>query len=986
MNLRKILKTGPSSKASLEPASEGIRLFHREWYLSKNTDVAKAGVDPATHYVNFGEQEGRWPNPYFDPSYYRKHAPGTKKYAGSALEHYLEKGWMRGRSPSRKFSSRLYLEQYPDVAAMKVNPLEFHLTIGQFSGYIAFQTVLEQDENKHLIAAMRQINGSGLFDPEWYKKFYTDLWHADVDPLFHYVKHGHREKRRPNYIFDPNWYEGKYSDEIAGEIPLLFYATEGGKLGHAPSENFCPETYFAENKDIDPTATNPLAHYLTVGMAKGRRFPSPAPSKHVVANKEAKVPVGDALRGLLEFTPVDLTTDKTEFNPSQMNIHWVIPDFAAGGGGHMTIFRMVHFLELAGHKQTIWINHPSLHKSPEDAHETIEKHFQHFSGSVRFVEDGLLDAKGDAIIATDCWTVPPVLAVKDFIRRFYFVQDFEPSFHPMGANYLAADQTYHEDLDCLCASPWLSVLMSEKYKRWARHFWLAADKRIYFPPEDHKARNTRGRKLRIAVYARHFTARRAVELAFLALECLADRDIEFAVDFFGAPLTFTKAPYEFVDHGVASQDALADIFRNADVGVVFSATNYSLVPQEMMACGLPIVELDGESTQAIFPENTVSLALPHPTAIADALQQLLSDETARRTQAEAASKWVGKFSWAESASLVEKGVVERLSEFAAPTAPHALPKSTAPTASVVIPTWNAGPIFAEVLEAVMGQRTPWPFEVLVIDSGSTDETLATVAKYPDVRLHQIDQAAFNHGATRNLGAEMTSGKYIAFLTHDAMPYHDRWLFNLVSSLERYPNAAGVYGKHLAYPDASAFTKRDLNQHFKTMSGLPLALSKDTDKERWQSRDVQWQQLLHFYSDNNSCMRRSAFEKISYRPVVFGEDQLWAWDVIQAGYEKVYAPQAAVYHSHDYDPDENYERSRIESAFFKHFFGYELVKTSDDLDKMIENSNTSDQEWGEANGVSLEETELRQQLNAARLKGYLAGCTEDTDSIFKSETL
>jgi len=983
MSLRSILKFKTDTRTSNEPVSDEFRLFHREWYLSKNLDVAKSNMDPISHYLNFGEQEGRWPNPYFDPKYYRHNAPGTKKYAGSALEHYSEKGWLRGRNPSRKFSNRLYLEQYPDVADMQVDPLQFHLSTGRFGGYIAFPTVLEQNANRPLIALMRQINDSGLFDREWYQKNYTDLWYADVDPLFHYVKHGHREKRRPNHIFDPDWYEDTYGDEIGEEMPLIFYLTKGCKRGHNPSKDFCTQSYFADNDDLDSKATDALAHYLSIGMAEGRRYPSPKLTIGTQIDKSAKVPVDDALRGLLEFNPVDLATGKTEFDPAGMNIHWVIPDFAAGGGGHMTIFRMVHFLELAGHKQTIWINHPSLHKTPEDAHETIEKHFQHFSGRVRFVEDGLTNAEGDIIIATDCWTVSPVLAAGNFIRRFYFVQDFEPSFHPMGANYLVADQTYHEDLDCLCASPWLSALMSEKYGRWARPFWLAADKRIYFPPENPLSKLNMGRKLRIAVYARHFTARRAVELAFLALECLAERGVEFAVDFFGAPLGFNRAPYEFIDHGVASQDTLADIFRNADVGLVFSATNYSLVPQEMMACGLPIVELDGESTRAIFPNNTVSLAAPHPTKIADAIAHLLANEDARTRQAAAASKWVGGFSWSESAAMVETAMVERLTEFAAPTTSISEEAAAQPKASVVIPTLNAGPIFADVLEAVVNQRTPWPFEILVIDSGSTDETLATVEKYPNVRLHKIEKSEFNHGATRNLGAEMTTGDYIAFLTHDAMPYHDRWLFNLVSSLERHPNAAGVYGKHLAYPDASVFTKRDLNNHFDAINELPLALSKDTDKDRWKENNISWQQALHFYSDNNSCMRREIFEKIPYQQVVFGEDQLWAWDIIQAGYEKIYAPQAAVYHSHDYDEQENFDRSQIESAFFKHFFGYELVKSTDDLSKIIESANASDQEWGEINGVSAEEISDREKLNEARLKGYLAGSTADTDSIFNS---
>lgn len=973
------MKFKPDHRPTEGSVTDDLRLFHREWYLSQNPDVAASDMEPIAHYLQFGEKEGRWPNPYFDPHYYRRHAPGAKKYAGSALEHYSKKGWTRGRNPSRKFSTRLYLEQYPDVAAMQVNPLEFHLKNGHFNGYIVFQTTLENDADAHLIPAMHQINDSGLFDSEWYKKHYPDLWYADVDPLFHYAKHGCREKRRPNYIFDPIWYEDTYGEEIGDDYPIIFYLTKGYKIGHSPAPDFCGETYLAENKDLEAGSFEPLAHYLSKGLAEGRRFPALKKSSRTTVNKNAKVPVSDALRGLLEFNPGELAADRTDFDPSHMNIHWVIPDFAAGGGGHMTIFRMVHFLELAGHKQTIWINHPSLHKSPTDAYETIEKHFQHFCGDVRFVDDGLIGAEGDIIIATDCWTVSPVLATRNFIRRFYFVQDFEPSFHPMGANYLIADQTYREDLDCLCASPWLSELMTEKYGRWARHFWLAADKRIYFPPEKPR----KNKKLRIAVYARHFTARRAVELAFLALECLVDRKLEFAVDFFGAPLEFSKAPYEFIDHGIASQDTLAEIFRNADVGVVFSATNYSLVPQEMMACGLPIVELDGESTRAIFPENTVSLAAPHPAAIADSIAHLLNDQSARESQAAAAYEWVSRFSWPDSASLVEQAIVERLSEFASPKNSNTSTSNTAMKASVVIPTLNAGPIFARVLEAIASQRAPWPFEILIIDSGSTDGTLETAAKYPDVRVHTIDKSDFNHGATRNLGAEMTSGDYIAYLTHDAMPYNDRWLYNLVTSLERRPNAAGAFGKHLAYPDASAFTKRDLNNHFEMLSGLPLALSKDTDKKRWKKQDPQWQQALHFYSDNNSCMRREVFEKIPYRTVVFGEDQLWAWDIIQAGYEKVYAPQAAVFHSHDYDPDENFERCQIESAFFKHFFGYELVKGTDNLEKMIESANTSDQEWGEVNGVSVQEISEREKLNEARLKGYLAGCMADTDSMFTS---
>lgn len=982
MKIKKLFKPKKNKKKA-NTVSQKIRpgLFHRQWYLSKNPDVARSGLDPEEHYRNFGDAEGRWPNPYFDPNYYRSIAPGARKSGGLALAHFAEKGWQRGRNPSRKFSLKLYLEQYPDVAEAGTDPLSYHFERGQFEGKLAFNIVLEREGSAALIADMQRIHNSGLFDAGWYRKYYSDLWHADFDPLHHFVKHGWKEKRSPNVFFDTAWYVHKYGGDLGedlGEInPLIYYIEKGFSLGHNPSPQFICETYFRKNPDLDPEKTEPLAHFLRHGMANGLKQPYPAEGKEKRLRRDAKLPVSDDLRGILHFKRAALNPDSESFDPDCMNIHWVIPDFAAGGGGHMTIFRMVHFLELAGHKQTIWINNPTLHKTPADAYRTIENHFQHFTGDVRFIDEDFANASGDAIIATDCWTVYPVLGNGNFHRRFYFVQDHEPSFHPMGANYLIADQTYHEDLDCICASPWLADLMSQKYGRWARHFWLAADRRIYFPAEQ-KPKNE---KPRIAVYARHFTARRAVELAMLALEDLADRGVEFVVDFFGAPLSLTDAPFEFIDHGVASQEDLAQMFRKADIGVVFSATNYSLVPQEMMACGLPIVELDGESTRAIFPPETVTLAGPHPAGIADALQDLIGDPTRQATQAQAALEWVSGFSWSASADLVEAALRDRMSEFARPE-PKPKPKpDDKPKASIVIPTLNAGPVFEGVLDAVLAQRAPWPFEILVVDSGSTDETLDIVAKHPSVRLHQIDKKDFNHGATRNLGAELTSGDFIAFLTHDAKPYNDRWLYNMVTAIERHPNAAGAFGRHLAWPDASPFTKRDLNAHFETFSHMPLAVDKGTKKKRWKEKDPEWMQKLHFYSDNNSCMRREVFEKLPYRTVAFGEDQLWAWDIINEGYQKVYAPQAVVFHSHDYDEAETFERSKTESAFFKHFFGYELMKDKKTLEDTLDVLNLSDTDWGEAHFVPQAEIDERKRLNKARLEGYLAGCQADTSEMF-----
>lgn len=242
--------------------------------------------------------------------------------------------------------------------------------------------------------------------------------------------------------------------------------------------------------------------------------------------------------------------------------------------------------------------------------------------------------------------------------------------------------------------------------------------------------------------------------------------------------------------------------------------------------------------------------------------------------------------------------------------------------SVVIPAKNAMPGLADVLKMVLAQETPWPFEIIVIDSGSQDETTNYVRSLPSVRLIEIPPESFGHGRTRNLGVSAADAEFVAFLTHDAVPTTDRWLVSLVESAEQDEKIAGVFGKHVAYETASPFIKKDLDQHFNSFLDQPLVVHRDLDTDRY-ANDQKWRQFLHFYSDNNSLLRKSVWEEIPYPDVEFAEDQLWAQAVIDAGYSKAYSPDAVVYHSHDYSPLEQLRRSFDESRNFKKYFGYEL---------------------------------------------------------------
>jgi rhamnosyltransferase len=243
-------------------------------------------------------------------------------------------------------------------------------------------------------------------------------------------------------------------------------------------------------------------------------------------------------------------------------------------------------------------------------------------------------------------------------------------------------------------------------------------------------------------------------------------------------------------------------------------------------------------------------------------------------------------------------------------------------ASIIIPTKNPGRIFRVVLTSVCSQKTTFQFEILVIDSGSTDGTVDYVKSLSDVRvrLHEIAPSEFGHGRTRNLAVSLTTGEYAVFITHDACPTTEVWLANLVRAAGQDDRIAGVFGRHIAYPEASPFTARELEIHFSGFKDFPV-VSLD-DPQRYEA-DEGYRQFLHFFSNNNALIRRTIWEKIPYPDVDFAEDQIWAQKIIEAGWCKAYANDAVVFHSHDYSLVERLLRSFDESHAFHRLFGYRL---------------------------------------------------------------
>lgn len=211
-------------------------------------------------------------------------------------------------------------------------------------------------------------------------------------------------------------------------------------------------------------------------------------------------------------------------------------------------------------------------------------------------------------------------------------------------------------------------------------------------------------------------------------------------------------------------------------------------------------------------------------------------------------------------------------------------KAKIPTATVAILTKNSGSGFTSVLDNVFSQLGI-DYEVLVIDSGSTDETISTAKKYP-VRLVTIKPEEFGHGKTRNLAARLANGKFIVFVTHDAAPKSEHWLSELLKPFSD-PKIAGVYGRQIPHSDEKILDKI----FFLNLYGDQAIV---WEKDKYSSGD-------NIFSDANSAVRKDLLLKHHYRDdIIVSEDYEWANRVMQLGYKIAYHPEAQVVHSHSYN--------------------------------------------------------------------------------------
>ena len=242
---------------------------------------------------------------------------------------------------------------------------------------------------------------------------------------------------------------------------------------------------------------------------------------------------------------------------------------------------------------------------------------------------------------------------------------------------------------------------------------------------------------------------------------------------------------------------------------------------------------------------------------------------------------------------------------------------------MVVLTLNAGPGFAETLDGVFAQKVGSDFEVIVVDSGSTDGT-RELARARGAAVHDVSGGTFDHGATRDLGISLAGGGYVALLVQDAVPLDDRWLAAMIEDLERDPLVAGVYGRQVPRPDSSPLA-RVLVENAPT-SGHERRKQHAGAPGGYRTLPPEKRREVAVFDNVSSCLRRSIWEEIPFGRTGFGEDLRWGERVLSRGHKIVYEPRSAVVHSHERGPLYDLRRHYAEGLLLLDLFGLAPVPT------------------------------------------------------------
>jgi rhamnosyltransferase len=210
-----------------------------------------------------------------------------------------------------------------------------------------------------------------------------------------------------------------------------------------------------------------------------------------------------------------------------------------------------------------------------------------------------------------------------------------------------------------------------------------------------------------------------------------------------------------------------------------------------------------------------------------------------------------------------------------------------PLVSIVMRSFNEAWALRDTLPA-LGQQDYKSWELIVIDSGSTDGSVDLIRRANPRHFLQIKPQEYNPSRVMNCGMQLASSDFGIFLNADATPQNSNWLRPLVNALQD-PQTAAVFGRQTPRPGCRAVYAHDYERCF----------GPKRESAMWE----------HFFSMVSSGIRKDIWAKRGFLPKMqYSEDDEYTRWCRSQGYRIVYCPESVVMHSHNYTPEQAYKRS------------------------------------------------------------------------------
>ncbi|WP_120339199.1 glycosyltransferase family 1 protein [Cryobacterium soli] len=293
-----------------------------------------------------------------------------------------------------------------------------------------------------------------------------------------------------------------------------------------------------------------------------------------------------------------------------LTVGWVCTPPKPGSGGHTTLFRMVEALEAAGHRCVIFLY--DRHGGDLTRHAAVvREYWPAMKAEIRDATMGLAGA--DAYVASS-WESAHVVAARATGQAalLYFIQDYEPFFHPHGTLYALAEDSYRFGFRNIA----LGELVS-------RHLTAAGVEHAVAPfgcdTDVYHLLGGAAPRSGVVYYTKPGSDRRGYLLGRLALEEFHSRHPEVPVHLYGDAVDDWTIPV--VQHHRLSPTELNRLYNRTLAGLAISFTNITLVAEEMLAAGALPVVTEVPYARDVLPNPNVVWSPSTPGALADALSR-----------------------------------------------------------------------------------------------------------------------------------------------------------------------------------------------------------------------------------------------------------------------------------------------------------------------------------------------------------------------------